>query len=51
MKNLRIRKTKNDVFESKEDMKREVIKLRKDLEIKEKLISGMKTKLTRSTVG
>ena len=32
----------NDVFSGKEDMKREVFKLMKDLEIKEKLIFGMK---------
>lgn len=38
----------NDVFEGKEDIKKkkkEVTKLRKDIKIKENLISGMKTKL------
>lgn len=33
------------MFEGKEDMKREVSKLRKHTEIKEKFISGMKTKV------
>lgn len=36
---------RNDVFSGKEDMKREVFKLMKDLEVKEKLIRNEGFKL------
>ena len=41
-KTSKLEKFRNDVFSGKEDMKRDVFKLMKDLEIKEKLILGMK---------